>query len=306
MSLTIQGPSSIAIPSGSSSVMQQYTATKAGASWNVIVSGTGGLAPSDYSVSISPNGVLTVDLTSGVVIPPNTQLTVEVFASTGPGNGNNDSLIVTVALPAGTVPCFVKGTLIETEKGYRAVEELSVGDKVRASSGEILPVKWIGKRTLKAEDLKRNPQLRPVCIEKGAIGKNLPSRDLYVSPQHRIVLEGWRAELLFGEAKIFTAAVHLINDKTIHRVRSNECVTYYHIACSRHAILMSNGLPTESLFLGDMALKSFRREDVEELLALFPELRDGTAESQQTRLSCLKRREAIALRSSYPDKNPNS
>lgn len=265
----------------------------------MVVSGTGGLDPSEYSVSISQSGLLTVELTPGVVIPPNTQLTVEIFASTGPGHGNNDSLIVTVALPAGTVPCFVKGTLIETESGCRAVEELAVGDKVRASSGELLRIEWIGEKTLQAEALKRNPQLRPVCIQKGAFGKGLPDRDLYVSPQHRIVVEGWRAELLFGEPKVFAAAVHLVNDQTIRQVNTHDPVTYYHIACCRHAILLSNGLATESLFLGEMAVMSFDREDAEELCALFPELRNVASAFEQTRVRCLKRPEAAALRDTF-------
>ncbi|WP_170466170.1 Hint domain-containing protein [Ruegeria arenilitoris] len=297
MALTILGPSSIAIPGGSTSVMQQYIATKGGASWSVVVSGTGGLDPSDYSVSISSTGVLTVELTPGADIPPNTQLTVEIFASTGPGNGNNDSLIVTVDLPAGTVPCFVKGTLIETENGPCPVEDLSVGDRVRVSSGELLPILWIGEKTLSADALGRNPRLRPVCIKKGAIGKGLPDRDLYVSPQHRILLEGWRAELLFGEPRVFAAAIHLVNDSTIRQVRSTEPVTYFHIACSRHAILMSHGLPTESLFLGDMALLAFDREDVDELRTIFPELSGPASNWKQTRVRCLKRPEVEALNS---------
>lgn len=260
--------------------------------------GDGGLDSSDYSVSISSTGVLTVELTPGVVIPPNTSLTLEIFASTGPGNGNNASLIVTVALPAGTVPCFVKGTLIETENGPCPVEDLSVGDKVRCASGELLPIVWIGHKTLGTKVLARNPQMRPVCIQKGAFGNALPNRDLYVSPQHRIVLEGWRAELLFGEPRVFAAAVHLVNDKTIRQVQLEEPVTYYHVACNRHAILTSNGLPTESLFLGEIALLSFDREDAQELLSLFPELGSDTSEWKQTRVRCLKRQEAQVLRTS--------
>ncbi|WP_170558562.1 Hint domain-containing protein [Ruegeria atlantica] len=299
MSLVISGPTSISIPSGSTSVMQQYTTTKA-VTWSVTVTGDGGLDPSDYTVSISPSGVLTVELTEGADIPPNTQLTVRIGATTGqPGAGNNAILNVTVDLPAGTVPCFVKGTLIETEKGPRPVEELSVGDRVRVSSGELLPVKWIGKKTMSAEALQRNPRLRPVCIQKGAIGDGLPDRDLYVSPQHRIVLEGWRAELLFGEPRVFSAAVHLVNDKTIRQVRSDEAVTYFHIACDRHAILMSHGLPTESLFLGDMALLSFDREDINELRMLFPDRFSPEPTSEQTRVRCLKRPEAEALLGMY-------
>ncbi len=298
MALSIIGPSSLSIPSGSSTVMQQYFATKSGASWSVVVSGTGGLDPMDYTVSISSSGVLTVELTEGAVIPPNTSLTLEIFASTGPGNGNNDSLIVTVALPAGTVPCFVKGTLIETEHGPCLVEDLVVGDKVRTSSGELLPIVWIGQKTLGAEVLKRTPHMRPVCIQEGAFGNGLPNRDLYVSPQHRIVLEGWRAELLYGEPQVFAAAIHLVNDKTIRQVQLDEPVTYFHVACSRHTILTSNGLPTESLFLGEIALMSFDREDVLELLSLFPELRSDTSGWKQTRIRCLKRQEAQALKAS--------
>ncbi len=56
MSLVISGPTSISIPGGSTSVMQQYTTTKA-VTWSVTVTGSGGLDPSDYTVSISPSAL---------------------------------------------------------------------------------------------------------------------------------------------------------------------------------------------------------------------------------------------------------
>ncbi len=191
-------------------------------------------------------------------------------------------------------PCFVAGTLIETDRGPRAVEELKVGDWVRGAEGQSLPIVWIGQRTLSAHTLHIQPKYRPVRIQRDALGAGLPSRDLYVSPQHRIVLEGWRAELLFGEDSVFCAAIHLVNGDTVHQVQADKPVTYYHIACEEHAILISHGLRSESLFLGDRALKSFHREDIAELLALFPEL-EHTRSKLQTRLRCLKRTEASAL-----------
>lgn len=197
-------------------------------------------------------------------------------------------------------PCFVAGTLIETDTGPRPVEDLAVGDRVCVSDGQTLPIIWIGKRTLNAQTLRLRPQFRPVRIQRDALGKGLPDRNLYVSPQHRIVIEGWRAELLYGEPMVFSAAIHLVNDDTIRQVQTDEPVTYYHIACERHAILTSHGVRSESLFLGDRALMSFKREDVEELRALFPELRAVTpGSSPQTRLRCLKRPEAIALRDMF-------
>lgn len=195
-------------------------------------------------------------------------------------------------------PCFVAGTLIETDLGPRRVEDLAVGDRVCASDGQTLPIVWIGRRELSLETLQHQPKFRPVRIRRNALGVGLPDRDLFVSPQHRIVVEGWRAEMLFGESMVFTAAIHLVNDSTIRQVLPDEPVVYYHIACERHAILKSHGLRSESLFIGGRALKSFHREDVEELRTLFPELRDK-APVQQTRLRCLKRPEAAVLKSTF-------
>ncbi len=296
MGLTIIGPSTISIPAGDTLVQQDYFSTKPRTFWDVFVQNDGGLDPDQYEVTIDPaTGLLTVELTPGTTIPPNTSLQLLVTASAGPGNGNNDTQVVTVNLPAGVVPCFVEGTLIETENGPCPVEDLNVGDNVRLASAKFLPIVWIGQRCLSTETLKANPHFRPICIRKGALGEGRPNRDLYVSPQHRIVLEGWQAELLFGESRVFVAANHLVNDDTIRRVSAFEPVTYYHIACQRHAILIAQGLETESLFPGDMALGSFDREDAQELKELFPELRLGDGKPlRQTRLPCLKRVEAAA------------
>lgn len=296
VSLAVTGPSAINLLSGTDALSVDYNTTKS-VSWSVTVLGDGPLNPSDYSVSIDANGLLTIDLTPGVDIPPGTSLSLRIDATTGrPGNGNNASLGVTVNLPAGVVPCFVAGTLIETALGPRPVEDLAVGDLVRAARGELLPILWIGKRTLSANQLKLSPNFRPVCIGKDALGPGRPSRDLYVSPQHRIVLEGWMAELLIGEARVFAAAVHLVNDGTIRRTLPKSPVTYYHIACPRHAVLISNGVPTQSLYPGDMVLEAFGTGVAAELLALFPELARATpAAALRTRLPCLKGREALVL-----------
>ncbi|TMV07937.1 hypothetical protein FGK63_10820 [Ruegeria sediminis] len=299
MALQITGPTVINFPSGTDTFSADYNTSKS-VTWSVTVLSDGPLSPADYSVSIDSNGLLTITLTPGTNIPPGTSLSLRINATTGkPGAGNNGTLGVTVNLPAGVVPCFVAGTLIETEYGPRPVEDLAVGDLVRVASGELLPIVWIGKRTLSAEELKLNSNFRPVCIGKNALGPDLPSRDLFVSPQHRIVLQGWPAEMLFGEPQVFAAAVHLVDDRRIRRVTTDEPVTYFHLACERHVVLIANGLPTESLFPGDMALMAFDRADVNELLELFPDLNSDRAEHPETRLRCLKRGEALVARDIY-------
>ncbi|MEA2777909.1 MAG: hypothetical protein QOF90_3315, partial [Acetobacteraceae bacterium] len=134
-----------------------------------------------------------------------------------------------------TVTCFAEGTHIATPDGEVAVESLAEGDVVRTASGGTRVVRWVGYRDL---DLTRHiaPHLvQPIRIAAGAFGESVPSRDLRLSPDHAVLLEG-----MLIPAKL------LRNDATI--VCETECrtVTYYHIELDAHDILLAEGLQAES------------------------------------------------------------
>ena len=174
------------------------------------------------------------------------QLDFDAFASTPP-----------------TVPCFTAGTLIETPHGPLPIEVLRPGDLVQTEGDGPLPLRWIGSRRVTGTGA-----FAPVLFRAGALG-NL--RDLRVSPQHRMQIEDWRAPLWFGQSKVLVAALHLINGTTILRAPQPQ-VTYYHMLFDRHAIVMAEGIATESLHLGQTALASLPRAAREEVLKLFPDL----------------------------------
>ena len=46
--------------------------------------------------------------------------------------------------------------------------------------------------------------------------------DLVVSPRHRVLLQGYRAELLFGEGEVLVAAENLLDDDTVRRDRQQQ------------------------------------------------------------------------------------
>ncbi|WP_394178294.1 Hint domain-containing protein [Yoonia maritima] len=92
--------------------------------------------------------------------------------------------------------CFTQGTLIKTISGEVPIEELEQGDLVLTADAGYQPLRWIGRKEVSASRLDKQPNLRPVCISKGALGTDMPSTDLVVSPQHRVswCAQGFRSE----------------------------------------------------------------------------------------------------------------
>ena len=168
------------------------------------------------------------------------------------------------------VICFTQGTIIETEIGPMPVESIREGDRIRTKSNGLQPVRWIGMRRLDSIDLMRHPSLRPITFAPGSLGDHLPYRPLGLSPQHRVEISDWRAEYLFGEPNVLTAAKHLTNDDTITTDHITATVQYYHLLFDAHEIVFANGVPVESLHPGDVALGTVSTDAGAEIHQLFP------------------------------------
>lgn len=163
--------------------------------------------------------------------------------------------------------CFARGTLIGTVEGDRPVETLHPGDLIRTRDDGPQPLRWIGGRRVPGRG-----DLAPVVIGKAVLGNR---RRLRVSPQHRLLIDGPRAELLFGEREVLVAAKHLIDGR---RIRSEPCdhVEYWHLLFDRHQIVLAEGIAAESFHPADQSINALDHAARDEVLRIFPELR-GTA-----------------------------
>ncbi|MEQ6247477.1 Hint domain-containing protein [Sulfitobacter sp. HNIBRBA3233] len=181
--------------------------------------------------------------------------------------------------------CFAKGTLIETPRGPRYIESLAIGDAVNTLDAGPQEIRWIGSRKIAGTGANA-----PVHIAAGALGNIRP---LVVSQNHRMLVTGPKAELLFGQREVLVAAKHLVDD---HKIRIVPCaaVEYFHFLCDAHQIVFAEGCPAESLFPGKEALNAVDPAARKEITQLFPDLQRRETTLSLSRYT-LSRREAAAL-----------
>ena len=181
--------------------------------------------PTDTDFIVLGSGVDTVQAGAAIVLGggPGTVIT----------DSNTDTLSSTVTVD-GPAPCFLRGTLIRTPLGETPVETLSVGDRIVKLSGSVQSITWIGigrKRVTRGQ----RSAATPVLVRKGALGDNVPHRDLRITKGHSLFLEG-----------VLIPVECLINHRSIAWDDHAQEVELYHIELDTHEVLLANGAPAES------------------------------------------------------------
>ena len=202
-------------------------------------------------------------------------------------------------LPYADIPsvvlCFTPSAQITTPRGQAAVEHLLVGDLVITADNGLQAIRWIGRKRMTGARLQAFPHLRPIRIRKGAFGQDLPARDMWVSPQHRMLVSSDRTLLDLGEHEVLAPAKGLLNDYSItvdYGIRETE---YIHIMFDKHEIVFANGTPTESFHPGMTSMSAIDDAARDELFEIFPELADSPADYGPSARLALRVQEARAL-----------
>ncbi len=216
----------------------EASVTSATLSGTTIIVHEGATAVATLTLSSAPAGTPFVDWTTD-------------------GSGGTDIFLSSMV-------CYCGGTLIRTETGEVPVEELAIGDRVATLSGAAKPIKWIGRRSYQPRFLGGNPGVLPVRIEAGAIADGVPARDLWVSPEHALYIDG-----------LLLPARLLVNGATIHQVERVDRLEYFHIELAAHDIIFAEGATAET-FIDCGGRGIFHNS--EEFAALYPD--DEPADGQ--------------------------
>jgi hypothetical protein len=241
---------------------------------NDLVSGVGG--GDDYIVFDAGGSFLVYDIRGALPTAPTTLIYPGAAQNGDLATGDNDSqLDFTDAYSSYQPICFCAGTLINTKNGPVPIERLTVGDLVVTLDHGLQPIRWIGRRDVSLAESIAHSDILPVRLAAGSMGRNMPQRDLWLSPQHRVLVRSKIAERMTGAAEALVAVKHLCGLAGIAQINAPRKVTYLHLRLDRHEVILAEGLWAETLLVGPEALKAMGPAARRELRHLFPGLIEG-------------------------------
>lgn len=188
-----------------------------------------------YTLSASSFASFNTDLESVTFTPASnkTQNTTIGLSVSNSVSGTTPATATTVVTDTAT--CFLAGSHILTDRGEVVVEALRVGDRAATLvEGRIVhrEIVWLGRRSLDAAAAAGIP---PIRIRRNALANNVPHRDLLVTPEHCLFLEG----------RLIPARM-LVNGRSIVEEHTVGGYSFYHVELAEHAILLAEGLAAES------------------------------------------------------------
>ncbi len=182
---------------------------------------------------------------------------------------------------------FTAGTMITLANGaQKPVEDLAVGDRILTRDDGPQPIRWIGQQTVRAVGA-----FAPICIREGVLNN---TRDLLVSPDHRLFIYQRRDHLGAGRAELLVRARHLVNGDTVAR-RAGGFVDYYQMLFDTHQIIYAEGIAAESMLVDTRTRAALPKELETELSDLLPGHRKSDPRALEVEEQLLARPDAAEI-----------
>ncbi|MBB3234523.1 Hint domain-containing protein [Phyllobacterium endophyticum] len=155
--------------------------------------------------------------------------------------------------------CFLRGTSIRTPEGETRIEDLKIGDLVETVRGQAVAIKWIGRRTYTIAGPSVSENITPIRIARHALDDKTPEKDLYLSPNHALLIDG-----------VLIRVKELVNGMSITRTlpAGQKNVEYFHVVLDKHEVIFAEGAPAESFLMRESNHEAF--ENFAEYERLYP------------------------------------
>ena len=171
---------------------------------------------------------------------------------------------------------LARGSVLQTEEGRIAVEDLVPGMRVITSEGAAQAVTWIGSMVIYPNASQQGEGLEPVTLTRftaDALGHNRPMQDLILGPRARVLMRDIRCRNYTAEATAYVPARAYIDGLAVIEVTPASPVTVFHIALERQGTLKVGGLEIESYHPGDSVEAMMEPRMLSLFKDLFPQVK---------------------------------
>lgn len=151
---------------------------------------------------------------------------------------------------------FSRGSLVETESGPVAIEDLQPGERVLTTDNQTETVLWKGSTTLvpgRPGPSGRN--LRLTRIMADAFGMQRPLSYVLAGPSARLLNTPNHLRSLIGSAQMLTPVQEFVDGMNVIETAPPTPVELFHICLPRHAAIRIGGLEFETYHPGTNAVR---------------------------------------------------
>ena len=164
---------------------------------------------------------------------------------------------------------FAQGALIQTDKGYSAIEDLRPGDMIATADAGLQKLQWIGSMTLFPQSLELGvPTSQLYRITDGGYGQDPNAPDLLMGPSARIL----PGVLAIDSASPLISPQAMADGGSVIGINPVSPVRVFHLGLARHSILRANGVLAESYHPGVSPHMNMATELYPHFMALFPHI----------------------------------
>lgn len=152
---------------------------------------------------------------------------------------------------------FSRGSILETDKGPMAIEDLLPGDKVVDIDGNVQTLLWKGSTTLNpasAHSQRHNLHLTRLMAD--SFGMQRPTSCMVAGPSARLLHTPVHLRAVAGNNRILTPVQEFVDGMNVIETSPPTPVELFHICLKRHTVIHVGGLDFESFHPGINAARN--------------------------------------------------
>ncbi len=172
---------------------------------------------------------------------------------------------------------FSRGSLIETESGPMAIEDIMPGDRVVTRDGPALPVMWKGStQVLPGRPDASGRSVALTRIMSDSFGIERPMSSVIAGPAARILRTPGHLRRILGSTPTLVPVSEFVDGLSVIETAPPTPVELYHLCLERHAVIRVSGLEFETYHPGINALRMTSHAMKSLFLSLFPHVGDAS------------------------------